>query len=298
MTSHTHAHIACSDEHRLGCTQHSHNHAGHCSYNCSCITGGCRCSCGGCNCSKSQKGPIGPTGSTGSAGPTGDVGPAGPTGDAGPAGPTGDAGPAGPTGDAGPAGPTGDAGPAGPTGDAGPAGPAGPTGDVGPAGPTGDVGPTGSASPELGSDLFAFSTVSQSIEDPTLWQTITFSNVPFNQGWTTVGTPISSFIAHVAGTYMILISSEVQAIGGSNEVMLRGTLNGVEIPGSQIYSDIQSSASTQLISRQFMVTVAVGDVFESQFAGTDTSVQLVASSFSPPASTTPTSSELLIHQIG
>jgi hypothetical protein len=79
--------------------------------------------------------------------------------------------------------------------------------------------------------------------------------------------------------------------------MIRGTKNGIGIAGSQVYTDIQSTSSTQLITRTFMESFVPGDTFVSQFAGTDTSVRLVAGFFTPPTSVTPTSAELLITKV-
>jgi hypothetical protein len=273
-------------------------------------------------------GPIGPTGVTGPAGtpfsgtgltgPTGPMGQTGPNQAIGPTGPTGLRGFTGFTGPTGPTGPTGQTGSTGATGSTGPTGQTGSTGRTGATGPTGLQGPTGlGQTGSTGSTgatgatglqgptgiivtnanyVFAYSTIQQTIINPALWQTITFDAHPFLNGWTHILTT-GIFTCVASGIYLILISSEVRAVGGVQEVMLRGVLNGVEIAGSQILTDIQSTSSTQLISRQFMVTVTIGDVFESQFAGTDTSVRLVASSFSPPATLVPTSSELIITKI-
>jgi len=62
------------------------------------------------------RGPVGPTGATGSIGPTGPVGPTGATGSIGPTGPVGPTGATGSIGPTGPVGPTGATGSIGPTG--------------------------------------------------------------------------------------------------------------------------------------------------------------------------------------
>ncbi len=242
-------------------------------------------------------GNTGNTGQTGSTGPTGQLGNTGQTGFTGQQGQTGDTGSTGPTGQLGNTGSTGQPGPLGNTGDTGPTGQTGPLGNTGVTGPTGISGPTGIIVSNA-NYVYAFDTTIQTIVNPLLWQTITFDNHPFLNGWTHVlSTGVFTCVA--SGIYLILVSSEVRAVGGSQMVMLRGVLNGIEIAGSQIFDDIQSTSSTQLVSRQFMVSFTVGDVFQSQFAGTDTSVRLVASQFSPPTPATviPTSSELVITRI-
>lgn len=232
----------------------------------------------------------GEPGSTGPKGDTGDIGLTGPTGagepgSTGPKGDTGDVGLTGPTGptglgDTGPKGDTGPAGgPTGPTGSGAPGstGPKGDTGDIGLTGPTGlgDTGPTGPTGPtgqDISGDnyLFVGDTGTQVGLTGNTYQDIRF-NTDFNtSGWTitqVAGVPPStSFTVQASGVYLIQYSVTYATIGGSRSLALRVTQNGVEIAGSYVAVDSQSSASAQVISRYLIATLTVGDVIEVQFA--------------------------------
>ena len=127
-----------------------------------------------------------------------------------------------------------------------------------------------------------------------IWQPVTFNTVVITNGWTTSGT--NGFICNQSGIYLFVISGAVIATGGARSAMLRGAITNVGIQGSQIFMDIQSTSTTQPFTRSYMRSVSSGERFTVEFAGNSTSVQLIASSFSPPAST-PTSAGLIITRI-
>jgi hypothetical protein len=234
---------------------------------------------------------VGSTGLTGASGLIGATGLFGVTGISGVSGLIGSTGVSGQSGLIGATGVSGQSGLIGASG----------IGITGASGLTGAIGATGAVGASgvnfSNNYVFAYDTTEQSIVNTALWQDIIFGNTAYINGWTH-NTP-TTFECTVSGLYLFVISSAIQAVGGSRKMMIRGTINNVEILGSQLYSDFQSSASTQLVSRNFMQAFAAGDVFRSQFVGSDTSVKLVASSFNPglPATVTPTSSELIITRI-
>lgn len=188
--------------------------------------------------------------------------------------------------------PKGDPGLPGTPGPAGPPGAAGPQGVQGPAGPPGANGVC-TGCPSGSGFVFSYDTTNQSIVSTSYWQNVTFNTTPTLNGWLHTAST-AQFTCQNAGVYLFTIASEVRAIGGSRAVMLRGTRNGTEIPGSQVYADIQSSATTQLISRTFTSPFNAGDVFVFQFAGNSTSVTLTTGNFNPPGATTTPSASLNI----
>ena len=104
-----------------------------------------------------------------------------------------------------------------------------------------------------------------------------------------------SFLCMVAGVYSFNISSQVIGTSGTNSVMIRGTQNGVEIPGSQTYEALLLNTAVQSVRQAFMANFAVGDTFAFQFAGTNTSVTLTTADFTPPSvAVTPSASLSII----
>jgi len=135
----------------------------------------------------------------------------------------------------------------------------------------------------------------QPIVTASVWQSINYASTPYLNGWTH---PTSTtFVCHATGIYLFIISASYSATGGSRQIMLRATINGVEIVGSQVFVDIQSSSIIALISRNFMAAINAGDSVVIEFDGNSTVVQLIAGAFSPPISVTPTSTELIISRI-
>ena len=207
-----------------------------------------------------------------------------------------------------PTGPSGRAGQTGPTGAQGSSGSGltGPTGPAGPTGPQGIPGPTGSSSMSGGGSgmcLFAFSDETQLVDQTNPEE---YKNIEYNMFGTTHGfTPIPAdnppagnfdcFEADVAGVYLVTLSGTVED-SGTASAQMRATLNGTEITGSQVHVDLQSSASSTLISRTFCVQIEVGDIFCTQFAGTTDDVKLVAKSFG--TDTQATSVGLVITRVG
>lgn len=179
------------------------------------------------------------------------------------------------------------------------------TGATGPCctGPTGATGAAGATGAIVSNQnyLFSFATGTQTIAPTPIntYKDIIFESDPEISGW--VHTPgTATFTALATGKYLIQYSAQVEATGGSGAIVMRAVLNGTEIMGSQLYSDIQSSSITQLGARFFLVDVNAGDVLKIQFASNDSSARLIAGDIptNPGGiSTTPTSVELVVTRI-
>ena len=130
----------------------------------------------------------------------------------------------------------------------------------------------------------------------------TFTDLPFNSngqldGWTHTSATTTIKCAK-AGTYLVQYNAGVLLMNVSVEskVSLRATLNGTEVPGSQVavanYSG-DGKLSTGQVSKSFIATFAVNDVLKIQWASTSTSNEITFEG----DGTTPTTSSITIIRI-
>lgn len=122
--------------------------------------------------------------------------------------------------------------------------------------------------------VFAYDTNTQTVATAGTFQNVTFSNNGQIQGWT--HTPTSAdFIAAVDGLYLVTISARVAKAGGANtSLSLRGTLNNVEIAGSQTAGSASSSTGDS-ITGNFIMPVTAGNTFRVQMTGGTSNAQIL-----------------------
>jgi uncharacterized delta-60 repeat protein len=192
---------------------------------------------------------------------------------------TGGTGYSGPTGYTGPSAPTGNTGA---TGNKGATGNTGPTGNTGATGNQGPTGNQGSAGGNMGTNyLFAYSTASQAVAVTNTFQGITFDTAPELNGWTRVGT--TGFVPNATGVYEINYAAVIRdttALLTTDTASIRATLDGIEIPGSQMHIDFPSAlslvsiSSSIALSNSFIKTISPTGILSFQLAGTNTAINI------------------------
>ena len=60
---------------------------------------------------------------------------------------------------------------------------------------------------------------------------------------------------------------------------MRGTVNSIEVPGSQAYASLLTSGSTVVISRSFIAMVNAGGVLTIQYTGNSSVDHLASGGF-------------------
>ena len=126
--------------------------------------------------------------------------------------------------------------------------------------------------------LFSYSTTTQSWSGPTnVWQDILFDAAdPVKDNWTHSTTSNSqNFICNRTGIYQVVYSAQIHNnAGGSTqqEMDIRATVNGVEVPGSVCSAMCASSDPT--LTGNFLMTCNAGQVLKLQMIATSTSMQL------------------------
>lgn len=104
-----------------------------------------------------------------------------------------------------------------------------------------------------------------------------------------------NFTCTTSGLYMINYTVEMSATGGSRLAAVVGMINGIQVTGSAMTENLQSSSVNQIWTNFFIINVTVGQVFSLQFVGSSTVVQL---NFTPAVSTeTPISASMVILRI-
>lgn len=187
-----------------------------------------------------------------------------------------------PTGNTGPLCPTGNTGA---TGNTGPAGNQGATGNQG---PTGNIGPTGNMI--LGSHfLSAYALKTQAVAIANTYQNIFFEEIPVIDGWTPLGEEnyYTGFIADASGIYAVTYTAPAQR--RSNAVTtaeIRVLLDGNEIPGSQMYTDVQGTNRSSTLANSFLTQIRERGIITFQLTGGTSQVEIDGQS-SAKASYTP-----------
>jgi hypothetical protein len=192
----------------------------------------------------------------------------GPTGASGLTGPTG---PTGITGATGSTGPTGPIGPTGPTGFTGLTGATGSTGPTGATGATGPTGPTGSTPTIQGNYASSYTlNLNQILTIPGVFEAIPFINDLMLANWShTVGS--TDFTCNQTGVYYITYTAHMNSGGVPNFVqpVLRATLNGVEIQGSQLSQSqptlFNSYMQSLSLSTSIMANITSGQILKIEF---------------------------------
>ena len=254
-------------------------------------------------------GPTGPDGARGITGPDGAQGITGPDGAQGITGPDGAQGPTGPDGARGITGPDGAQGSTGPDGAQGSTGPDGAQGSTGPDGAQGSTGPLGIQGPQGitgpdgssitgGNYTWAYLTNVQLVSAAATFDTIIFNNIPQLSGWTYNGVT-GKFTAAVTGTFIVdytVLGSDSGV--GVSYMSVRGFLGiGIQVFGSAITLDLQSSSSVVLFDNSFIMNITAGDTFELQFAGSTNTVEVNNASIPAVAGESPVFASLIITRI-
>lgn len=160
--------------------------------------------------------------------------------------------------------PQGDPGSQGPQGLPGIAGAAGIAGVTGAQGIPGIPGGPGQA---FNNFVFSYSTVSNETTAINVFADITFDVDGQLLGWSRPS--FTSFLANETGTYLIEYAGTVVSTNTSSaNVVLRATLNGSEILGSQIGVEVIGSQG-RTIAKSIIANVTAGDVLTLQFTTTN-----------------------------
>jgi hypothetical protein len=186
------------------------------------------------------------------------------------------------TGSIGPTGTVGPPGPDGMKGPTGPQGPMGPTGEQGSLGPVGETGAMGATGLSLANNyLYAYDSTNQVIAVINTFQAITLSTNGVLEGWT--HPPGSAdFTCSQDGTYLVSctgLASEGATSVGSDVVVFRALLNGLEISGSRTGGSIDTTNDLNPYSwtASFLVVINAGDVLRFQWQANVANDTLVTS---------------------
>ncbi len=126
--------------------------------------------------------------------------------------------------------------------------------------------------------IFAYDTTSQTVGTANGFQDVTFNTNAIIYGWShIVNTP--TFICNSTGTYMIEIDAFINATGGAAlSVEFRIMKNGVEIPGSQIYQEVNNNSIVNMSTSTIFATFSTTDTLKVQMTSTKTSGQIASGS--------------------
>jgi hypothetical protein len=136
-----------------------------------------------------------------------------------------------------------------------------------------------------GNYVFAYSLALQPVSTPAAFQDATFNNDAQANGW--AHTPGSSqYLCAQTGLYLVQYTAEASI---ADSMSMRGTLNSMEIPGSQAYATPANFGPTVVISKSFLASVNSGSFLTIQFTGNSPSDNLQgggSGSFRPSISLT------------
>ena len=160
-------------------------------------------------------------------------------------------------------------GPTGPTGATGNIGQTGPTGIAGEATNTGATGPTGT----LGTQPYAriIDKTTQTAAAINTAQAITY-NTPLELNQITFTASTSSITMTVAGTYLIIFSAELHGADADIDIFFR--LNGTNIDDSNSRTSLQNATEYRVLTVNFLITLAAGDVIQLFWSTTNTGAKL------------------------
>jgi hypothetical protein len=108
----------------------------------------------------------------------------------------------------------------------------------------------------------------------------TFQTIPFSaassSGWL-VSPSAGTFTCNQSGMYLVQYSAEVQTTASSaTAISIRIIANGNEYPNSETSTTIATAGQPSMLSKSLLITLAAGDVLQFQFAGSNTSAELVS----------------------
>lgn len=140
-----------------------------------------------------------------------------------------------------------------------------------------DYFPSCSSSGSTAGYVFAYDTTTQTVSIANTYQDLTLNTNRELVGWThSTSTP--TFTCVQSGLYQVIytIVSEKTSGSGSISASVRGTLNGTEIPGSQLSYDFVTNSQTITITKPFMASFVTGDVLKFQYTGGSTTCRIIA----------------------
>ena len=141
---------------------------------------------------------------------------------------------------------------------------------------------------------WASKTNSQSVAVPLTFENIIFTTTPEINGW--IYNPITGgFTCLNTGKYLVSFTVNMGSTGGATLGSVFGAINTLEIIGSDITQNFQSTSINQPWTNFFIMTVTAGDVFSLQFTGTAVSVTI--STAVAIAGSTPSSASMTITRI-
>jgi len=133
-----------------------------------------------------------------------------------------------------------------------------------------------SAVPTAANFVFSYDTTSQTVVQGGTFQDITFNNNPQINGWThAAGT--ASFTCNQTGMYLIeYVAKMSTSFSAPTPATVIASLNGTEVPGSQLSFDLTTFDLTFSGSKSFVASVNTGQVLKLQVTSGSAGVQLIA----------------------
>lgn len=132
------------------------------------------------------------------------------------------------------------------------------------------------ASPAFLDYVYAYDTTTQSVSVANSFQDVLYSDNGIISGWThAIGT--ADFTCNRTGTYSVEVMLGFYATGGAafgiESIIVK---NGTEIPGSQLYHDLNNNLRVNRVSGAIMVSCTSGDIIKVQFTAADNRGQIKA----------------------
>jgi hypothetical protein len=113
-----------------------------------------------------------------------------------------------------------------------------------------------------GNYVFAYSTMPQNVT-PSFFQNAIFSSGPQISGWNyIIGT--SQFICPQTGLYLVQYTAQAYVV---DSVSMRGTVNSIEVPGSQAYASSTGFGGATTITKSFLASINSGAILTIQYTG-------------------------------
>jgi hypothetical protein len=126
-----------------------------------------------------------------------------------------------------------------------------------------------------GNYVFAYSSAMQNVFTPSSFQDAIFNTDAQLSGWTHApGT--SQYFCAQTGLYLIQYTADAFV---QDSMSMRGTVNLIEVPGSQAYASLLTSGSTVVISKSFIAAVNAGGVLTIQYTGNSSVDHLAGGGF-------------------
>lgn len=125
--------------------------------------------------------------------------------------------------------------------------------------------------------VFAYDTTTQTVSIANTFQDITLNTNAQLVGWShLLGKP--TFTCIRSGMYQVTynIVSERTSGSGTISASLRCTLNGIEIPGSQVSYDFTTNSQTLSPTRTFIAAFNAGDNLKFQYSAGSTACRIIA----------------------